>query len=277
MSDIFPYGNDLAAPEDWVGQYETKSRSYFVRPAGGFPLKAIASQKTFIFIGLESMAIGIFYFNAMGASAGVRAAKIIQKPEIRKVGEKTEDLTDNMNGLNENMPSNDPDKPALWGEDFPSTSETLKMWNQGRKNATLIKAKKPFSLRDLNGLSVDFIGLEGELIFAGGAEVLWIRSEDYFGWKCLYSVDDDGLIGASASAAKGTMDIQAHYNPYSAEARKNKKDKDGIPLYYKDDYYPLIDYQGALEYFRYLPGRKKTVPQSTIDKGLAYASGKSYR
>ncbi|MDD7971404.1 hypothetical protein [Roseinatronobacter alkalisoli] len=57
MSNTFPFGNDLNQAESWLGHMNAKSLNWRVYYDGGLSL--ICGYHSFIFLGLDSLTIGI--------------------------------------------------------------------------------------------------------------------------------------------------------------------------------------------------------------------------
>lgn len=72
----FPYGNDLNHPEKWVGRMDTKSKTWLVSYDGSFSI--VCGYHSFIFLGLESLNIGLVNLYNCGPSVSLPIGKLFK-------------------------------------------------------------------------------------------------------------------------------------------------------------------------------------------------------
>ena len=147
MSDTdFPFGNDLMRPEDWVGTMGAKSRRWLISYEGS--LAVVCGYHSFIFLGLDSMAISVVNILNCGVTVSAPIGKI-----FKAVGGSARDALafEKVNDLAGDAKQID-DAVTMEREQAGANSGMALYERMKKAIPQLVYATKPFSFDDLAGM-----------------------------------------------------------------------------------------------------------------------------
>lgn len=220
----FPFGNDLMKPEDWVGTMSAKSKRWLISYDGS--LAVVCGYHSFIFLGLDSMAISVVNILNCGLTASAPIGKI-----FKAVGgaardalafEKANDLVGNAKKID--------DAVTMEREQSEANSGMALYQRMKKAIPQLIYANKPFSFDDLAGMPGGIAGAEIEAVGAAGI----YRIEGYDGiaggltsdffFRATVANAGTGLIAGGVGISAGVWSVEGPRNLYwelgaSARAR----------------------------------------------------------
>ena len=216
MSDNkFPFGNDITKPDQWVGNMATKSQRWLVSYEGSFAIGC--GYHSFIFLGLDSMSIGIANILNCGLSASLPIGKIFKAlgggSREALAFDKASDLVGN------GKKSYD---IAKMESEQNVVSSGMALYERMKKAIPqYMRSVVPFSLEDLAGMPGGIAGAEVEVV--GAASIYRIEgydsvrgalnSEFIFGPVHVANAGT-GLVSAGVSVAVGVWSLEASFNLY---------------------------------------------------------------
>jgi len=235
MSDAeFPFGNDLMKPDDWVGTMGAKSTRWLISYEGSLAL--VCGYHSFIFLGLDSMAISVVNILNCGLTASAPIGKL-----FKAVGgaardalafEKANDLVGNAKKVDDAITMERGQRDANSG---------MALYQRMQKAIPqLIYASKPFSFDDLAGMPGGIAGAEVEA--AGAAGIYRIEgydgiagglTSDFF-FRATIANAGTGLISAGVGISAGVWSVEGPRNLYwelAASARARCVVENSAPSY----------------------------------------------
>lgn len=259
--DRFPYGNDLRRPVDWLGNPDTKSRTYLAAYLGGSAISVAYRSHRVGFFGLESMCIGIFSFQTFGVQGSVGPGKIV-KWLGNKIGWRVSDAAADTVDTADNVRTQG---DYMAGGMNAGQNNPYAVYSSMSGSYSRINAKRPFSMNDLNSSHGRIIGFEIEAI--GAASFYRISAGDneidmnYFFSQQIFNTGWGAAgIGGGFADGRWVLDdfISAYHTPTA-----NGMGPDDRP--YRDYAVPA--------YFQMLPPPSHDVPDHVVRLGEEYASG----
>lgn len=235
MSDTeFPFGNDLMKPDDWVGTMGAKSARWLISYEGSLAL--VCGYHSFIFLGLDSMAISVVNILNCGLTASAPIGKIFKAAggAARDVlaFEKINDLAGNAKKIDD----------AVTMERGQSEANSGMALYERMKKAIpqLIYANKPFSFDDLAGMPGGIAGAEVEAAAAAGIYriegydgIMGGLTSDFF-FRATIANAGTGLISAGVGVSAGVWSVEGPRNLYwelAASARARCVVENSAPSY----------------------------------------------
>ncbi|MFM2391812.1 MAG: hypothetical protein RLZZ437_3367 [Pseudomonadota bacterium] len=210
MTETFPYGQNLATPELWVGNMTTKSRTWLVSYDGS--LSFACGYHSFIFLGLESLNIALVNLVNCGPSVSLPVGKLWKGAGAgARTAERAEEVYEQVENGRQTV---DGVKMEL-GQNAADTGIGLyhRMLNA---IPTYMEARTAFSLNDLAGMVGSIAGGEIELI--GAAALYTIEGTDGLLGPLIFqqSVGNvgDGLVSAGIGAGVGIWSLERWHNLY---------------------------------------------------------------
>lgn len=222
MAESFPYGQDWAQRDRWLGSWTAKSRRWSVSYEGNFSI--VCGYHSFIFLGLDSLSIGVVSLTGCGPSIGVPVGKLLGRlnPRDAQRIEQTWERSEQLRGVDGHFDLQDVQAGydsglALYAKMQEAIPQRM-------------VAREPFSLSDLNGKAGAVAGAEVEVV--GSASVYFIEATHGFLGEYLFgpqivSNSGGGLISASAGGLTGAWSVDQCYNIYTELSRRTLDD-DGI-------------------------------------------------
>jgi len=225
MSDTeFPFGNDLMKPDDWVGAMSTKSKRWLISYEGS--LAVVCGYHSFIFLGLDSMAISVVNILNCGITASAPIGKLFKAAggaaRDALAFEKANDLAGNAKKI---------DDAATMEHEQGAANSGMALYERMKKAIPqLVHANKPFSLDDLAGMPGGIAGAEIEAVGAAGI----YRIEGYNGlsggltgdlfFRATVANAGTGLVAGGVGISAGVWSVERPHNLYwelgaSARAR----------------------------------------------------------
>lgn len=215
MSDTeFPFGNDLMKPDDWVGTMDAKSTRWLISYEGS--LAFVCGYHSFIFLGLDSMAISVVNILNCGFTVSAPVGKLLKAgaSSVRDAlaFEKANDLVGNAKKID--------DAINMEREQSEANSGIALYERMQKAIPQLIYASKPFSFNDLAGM---LGGIAGAEIEAGGAAGIY-RIEGYDGitggltsdffFRATVANAGTGLISGGVGISAGIWSVEGPRNLY---------------------------------------------------------------
>ncbi|SIS67054.1 hypothetical protein [Paracoccus saliphilus] len=207
----FPYGNNPMNPEAWVGRSNTKSLRWLVSYDGSLSLAC--GYHSFIFLGLDSLAIGIANIYSCGLSLSLPIGKI-----FKAVGGTARDAL-TIEKFSEQVGNAKKVTDATRMEvEQNQTGSGIELYERmGQSIPQLIRADIPFSFDDLAGMPGAIAGAEIEM--SGAASIYFIEGyEGLIGDKIFgpsqIANTGDGLVGAGIGISAGVWSVETPRNLY---------------------------------------------------------------
>ncbi|SAI37238.1 Uncharacterised protein [Bordetella ansorpii] len=223
MSDTdFPFGNDLMRPEDWVGTMGAKSRRWLISYEGS--LAVVCGYHSFIFLGLDSMAISVVNILNCGVTVSAPIGKI-----FKAVGGSARDALafEKVNDLAGDAKQID-DAVTMEREQAGANSGMALYERMKKAIPQLVYATKPFSFDDLAGMPGGIAGAEIEAVGAAGI----YRIEGYNGVKGGFTSDfifqatiantGTGLVAGGLGVSAGVWSVEGPKNLYWELAARSR-------------------------------------------------------
>lgn len=208
----FPYGSDPLRPHSFLGLYNAPSRRWLVSYWAGFSI--VAGYHSFIFLGLENLAIGKAYLRGVGLNVNFGARRLGRTPRQEQVIERTENIINNYDAARDYL-------------DLNAATDSASNLFRAMMNETiptLVTARTPFSLLDVEQAWGMVEGFNAD-IYVAGAQVYWLtmhneprflNSDRKYMERQRVSNLDDGSIGAGVGNLYGNFSIAEYYDLYSA-------------------------------------------------------------
>lgn len=283
-SDVFPYGNDLASPNSWLGLNTTKSREYLAVYIGGLPITAFYNNHLVAVFGLESLCAAVVQFQTLGIQAAIgpgRLVKVIDNPTLRR---RMEDMAGRAEQLNDTR------SRLRTIEDIGEINSAVDVFNACMGHGTVIRCNTPMSMNDFNGLSGAIGGVSADATaLVGDANVYYITGEEdgggttYFADQQVYNLGGGSLPSIGFALAGGIYSIRNSYSATSLDDPDNDKPLEiqreaGGPSLLEQlgmGWVDLADkpyyrYFNCPEYIRNLP-RFGPIPPEVLAMGQEYA------
>lgn len=210
MGEAFPFGQDWAKKDQWLGTFAAKSRRWTISYDGNFSI--FCGYHNFIFLGLDSLTIALVSLQGCGPSVGLPIGKMVGRvfggsaSKVEEVWEKAEQANDvkgHFDGVKER-------------NDISSGMEALRRMNGAIPQR--MSARIPFSLETLAGSLGSVVGAEVEMI--GSASIYSIDAKDglmgppIFGPQHIANAGG-GTVSASLGELRGVWSIDSWFNLYA--------------------------------------------------------------
>jgi len=235
MSDAqFPFGNDLMKPEEWVGTMGAKSKRWLISYEGSLAL--VCGYHSFIFLGLDNMAISVVNILDCGLTASAPIGKL-----FKAAGGAARDALafEKINDAAGKAKQIDDAVAMEQGQDDANSGMAL--YERMKKAIPqLVYATRPFSFDDLAGMPGGIAGAEVEAVGAAGI----YRIEGYDGitggltgdffFKATIANVGTGLISAGVGISAGVWSVEQPHNLYwelGASSHARCKVENSAPSY----------------------------------------------
>ncbi|SAI37244.1 Uncharacterised protein [Bordetella ansorpii] len=213
-SQEFPFGNDLSKPDDWLGLSSTKSERWQISYEGS--LTFACGYHSFIFLGLDSLAISLVTIYNCGPSLSVPIGKVFKSTGGTSRGaldlESANEKVGNSKKINDAINTDREQRNATTGM---ALYERMK-----RGIPQVIFAAKPFSFDDLAVMPGGIVGAEIEIGAAAGLYridgydgVKGGMTSDYF-FSATVANAGTGLVSAGVGVSAGVWSVEGSHNLY---------------------------------------------------------------
>ncbi len=231
MVDVFPFGQDWSQRDRWLGGFNAKSDRWLVSYEGNFSL--LCGYHSFIFLGLDSLSIGVVNLTGCGPSIGLPVGKILGFADPRNA-RAIETMYDR--GADIRAADGALDMEVAQAG-FDSGRQLWAKMQQGIPQ--FLNSHIPFSLSDLTGSPGSVAGAEVEAV--GTASLYWIEGYDGLIGNKVFGPDGiansgGGLISASVRGLVGMWTVEKFYNLYyelGTDAQKQCILENSSPAYAK--------------------------------------------
>lgn len=247
--EVFPFGQNLANPESWLGLPSTKSQRWSIAYDGAFAI--VCGYHSFIFFGLDSLHIGILNLFDCGPSANLPLGKIFKR--IGESAKTAKRIEKSHEAMNNGKMSRD---AAEMEYEQDQVRQGMQLYRRMQEcGPTFINAHMPFSFNDLSGTSGNILGAEVELLAAAAGYTIDAASFRtgtlLFGPSLVVNMSK-GLVTAGASLATGIWIVEKSFNLYQelgSSATRRCRVEHQAPAY--DQPYRVLD--GIQPYIAELP------------------------
>jgi hypothetical protein len=210
MASTFPYGQNLATPEVWVGNMTTKSKEWLVSYDGSFSIAC--GYHSFIFLGLESLNIALANLYSCGPSLGLPIGKLFKGAGASaRTAERAEEVHEQVENAQQTV---DAVNMELAQDAAGTGMELYRRMSQAIPQR--LTAISPFSIEDLAGMAGGIVGGEIELI--GAAALYTIEGYDGITGPMIFQQAvanaGDGLVSAGVGASLGVWSVERWHNLY---------------------------------------------------------------
>ena len=209
---IFPFGQDLNKPSDWLGRKSTKSLRWLIAYDGS--LAIVCGYHSFIFFGLDSLHIGILNLKNCGWSASLPLGKLAQKlwgasTTTAKRVEQVNEVAGNSKKIGD---------AAEMESEQNQIGGGLQLYRRlQERKPTLVNSHVPFSFDDIYGTSGNILGAEVELYGAAAGYTIDAASfrtgAQIFGPSLIVNTGK-GLVTAGISLATGFWSVEKSFDLY---------------------------------------------------------------
>ncbi|WP_144637225.1 hypothetical protein [Bordetella genomosp. 13] len=218
----FPFGNDLMKPDEWVGTMGAKSKRWLISYEGSFAV--VCGYHSFIFLGLDSMAISVVNILNCGVTLSAPIGKI-----FKAVGGTARDALafEKVNDLAGNAKKVD-DAVTMEREQAEASSGMALYERMKKAIPQLVYATKPFSFDDLAGMPGGIAGAEIEAVGAAGI----YRIEGYNGisggltsdfiFRATIANAGTGLVAGGVGVSAGVWSVEGPRNLYWELAARSR-------------------------------------------------------
>jgi len=211
MAENFPYGNNLNTPTEWVGRMNAKSARWLVSYEGSFSI--ICGYHSFIFLGLESLNIGVVSLTNCGASFALPVGTLFKG---MGAGAKTaKRIQDGIDHARNAKMSYDAAKTI---HEHSKLSGGMELYERMKKAIPqFMISREPFSLGDLDGMPGGIAGAELEVKAAAALYYIegysGLIGDKIFGPQMIAN-GGDGLLSAGVSLGAGVWSVDTWFNLY---------------------------------------------------------------
>lgn len=209
MADQFPFGNNPATPDTWLGRFNTKSKRWMVSYDGSFSI--LCGYHSFIFLGLDNLTIGIANLYSCGPSVGLPVGKIFQA-----VGAGAK-AADRVERAHENITRGYDTVGTARNEVAQDNADTgMALYRKMQEGIPQqFTAHVPFSFEDLAGTAGAVAG--AEIAVAASAAAYMIDAGPIAGpiyFETAVTNVGDGLVNAGIGVSAGVWSVEAWHNLY---------------------------------------------------------------
>ncbi|ARP97106.1 hypothetical protein [Bordetella genomosp. 13] len=221
-SSDFPFGNDLMKPEDWVGSMGAKSKRWLISYEGS--LAVVCGYHSFIFLGLDSMAISVVNILNCGVTVSAPIGKIFKAAggaaRDALAFEKINDHAGNAKKV---------DDAVTMEREQGEASSGMALYERMKKAIPqLVYATKPFSFDDLAGMPGGIAGAEIEAVGAAGIYRIegyegvtgGLTSDFYF--RATIANAGTGLVAGGVGVSAGVWSVEGPRNLYWELAARSR-------------------------------------------------------
>lgn len=214
MSEAFPFGQDWAQKDRWLGTFTAKSRRWTISYDGNFSI--VCGYHSFIFLGLDSLTIALVSLKGCGPSAGLPVGKMIGKV----FGGTSSKVEDAWEGAEHAKDINDHNESAKDRSEVGSGMQALRRMNEAVPQR--MSARVPFSLETLAGAPGAIIGAEVEVIGSASAYAIegfdGLSGPKIFGPQHIVNAGT-GTVSASIGGLMGFWSVDSWFNLYAELGR----------------------------------------------------------
>ncbi len=218
----FPFGNDLMNPDGWVGTMGAKSKRWLISYEGSFAV--VCGYHSFIFLGLDSMAISVVNILNCGLTASAPIGKLFKAAggtaRDALAFEKVNDMAGNAKKV---------DDAVTMEREQDQADSGMALYERMKKAIPqLVYATKPFSFDDLAGMPGGIAGAEVEAVGAAGL----YRIEGYDGigggltsdffFRATIANAGTGLLSAGVGISAGVWSVEGPKNLYWELAARSR-------------------------------------------------------
>jgi len=255
MTSTFPYGNDLGNPDAWVGRLDTKSSVWLVSYENSFSIAC--GYHRFIFLGLESLSIGVLTLSGCGPSieapigrlaqsgGGVGRAAARRFQELIGASSRAKDVGEHVEHI----------------QTMEDISTGMQLYERMKeKLPTYVESNIPLSLEDIAGMPGAVAGAQVEAAAAAGQyflegyesfrDTLPPARQAFGPWTIANG--GSGLIGAGIGGLIGVWSLGKWFNLYyelGATSLAQCHREGSSPAYEQ----PYMQIGNLHEYLRQLP------------------------
>jgi len=219
MAVSFPFGQDWASRDKWLGGPNAKSRRWTISYEGNFSIGC--GYHSFIFLGLDSLSIGIVSLSGCGPSIGFPVGRLLGRlnPSDARRIEHTWEGSETLRGVDGHF-----DLQRIQAGYGSGMALYAKM--QEAIPQRMISAE-PFSFNDLAGQNGAVSGAEVEII--ASASLYYIEATRGLGGPFIFGPQHiansgGGLISASIGGLVGWWSIGSCFNLYTELSRRTLYD-----------------------------------------------------
>lgn len=222
MAQSFPFGQDWATRDSWLGGPNAKSRRWSISYEGNFSI--LCAYHSFIFLGLDSLSIGLISLGGCGPSVGFPVGKLLGRlnPSDARRIEQTWEGSEMLRSVDGHFDLQR--VQAGYGSGLQLYAKMQEAIPQR------MIAAEPFSFNDLNGKAGAVAGAEIEV--AASASVYYIEATHGVGGRFIFGPQHvanagGGLVSASVGGLIGAWSVDNVFNLYT-ELSRTSLDDDGV-------------------------------------------------
>lgn len=209
VNQIFPFDQDWATHETWLGTFTAKSDRWLVSYEGNFSI--VCGYHSFIFLGLDSLNIGICSLTGCGPSVGVPVGKLLgyADPRNARAIESMYDAQSDINAIDGAL--------ELDAEQDGYSSGVQLYHKMLQAIPQFVNAHIPFSFEDLAGSAGGVAGAEVEV--GASASMYWIDASQRLLGAPMFGPDGianaaGGMVSASVGGLIGVWSVDRWFNLY---------------------------------------------------------------